>query len=355
MILSSFSYKTSGWELTDINALKLTNLLVGKNAAGKTRTIRAIQNVTSFLRAKYFVFKDNFFKAKLVFSNTNDANWNMTYVFEINKDEVKSEQLIVCGRVLIKRDTKKATLNGDTINPPTGKLVVQVRRDKEEYPDAEALMEWAEGVVAISCSDINPFTILNGPASYINPMSFSDLVDSLTKDEKKKVIEEAKELGYDIVDISSLNANGDIKLVTVKERYLQGGVVDFHLSSGMLRVLYILCFLLYIKHKDNLSMFLIDDLGEGLDYSRATHLGEKVFEDCERENIQLIASSNDSFLMDVVDISKWQIVRRKNSKLSVLNQTNQSDMFDMFRMTGLSNFDLFSSDFIDNNLSSSSE
>ena len=102
-------------------------------------------------------------------------------------------------------------------------------------------------------------------------------------------------------------------------------------------------------------MLLIDDLGEGLDYSRATHLGEKVFNECEKGNLQLIASSNDSFLMDVVDISKWQIVRRKNSKLSVLNQTNHPELFEMFRMTGLSNFDLFSSDFIDNFLARGSE
>ena len=102
-------------------------------------------------------------------------------------------------------------------------------------------------------------------------------------------------------------------------------------------------------------MLLIDDLGEGLDYSRATHIGEKVFNACENGNLQLIASSNDSFLMDVVDISKWQIVRSKNSKLSVINQTNQPELFEMFRMTGLSNFDLFSSDFIDNFLARSAE
>ena len=76
---------------------------------------------------------------------------------------------------------------------------------------------------------------------------------------------------------------------------------------------------------------------------------------CEKEKVQLIASSNDSFLMDVVDISKWQIVRRKNSKLTVLNQTNTPELFKRFRMTGLSNFDLFSSDFIDNFLSHSAE
>lgn len=85
-----------------------------------------------------------------------------------------------------------------------------------------------------------------------------------------------------------------------------------------------------------------------MDYKRATLLGKIVFEDCAKENIQLISSSNDSFLMDVVDISSWQILRRNKTKVKALNETNSRDMFDYFRLTGLSNFDLFASDFIDN-------
>ena len=131
--------------------------------------------------------------------------------------------------------------------------------------------------------------------------------------------------------------------------------MDFQLSNGMMRVLYILCFLEYVKHGIKHSLLLIDDLGEGLDYNRATLLGKKVFDSCDGEHLQMIASSNDPFMMDVVDISKWQIMRKKNSKLFALNQTNSHELFDKFRMTGLSNFDLFSSDFIDNFLARSAE
>ena len=56
IILSSFGYKASGWELTEMSALKQTNLLVGKNASGKTRTVRALQNVAGFLCMKSVVF-----------------------------------------------------------------------------------------------------------------------------------------------------------------------------------------------------------------------------------------------------------------------------------------------------------
>ncbi len=67
MLLSSFSYKTSGWELTEINALKQTNLLVGKNAAGKTRTIRGLQYVTAFLCMKPELLAPKSFKNEIDF------------------------------------------------------------------------------------------------------------------------------------------------------------------------------------------------------------------------------------------------------------------------------------------------
>lgn len=350
MFLSSFSYKASGWELKEISALKQTNLLVGKNASGKTRTIRAIQSVTAFMCMKSTVFADRSFKTKLTFINSDDQNWTLTYSFEIQDGNVVQEDLKVCGIPYIKRDITNTLFNGETIKPPKEKLATQVRRDQDAYPEIEMLMMWAEGTVVISCSVFNLFTMFLGSNGFVNPILFSDLVNSLDKADKMKVIKNARQLGYDITSIDTVQASGETNLVAVRERYIHYNLLDFQLSSGMLRLLYILCFLEYIKHMDYPSMLLIDDLGEGLDYSRATQLGCKVFEACEKEKVQLIASSNDSFLMDVVDLSKWQIVKRQNSKLLVLNQTNQPSLFDSFRLTGLSNFDLFSSDFIDNYL-----
>ena len=180
-------------------------------------------------------------------------------------------------------------------------------------------------------------------------------MDNLTKEGLKQVIASAKRLGYGIQGLSTVRIGGEMKLVAVRERYVKNSVMDFQLSSGMMRVLYILCFLEYLKSTVNHSLLLIDDLGEGLDYNRAALLGRRVFADCANEELQMIASSNDSFMMDVVDISNWQIVRRNNSKVEVINQANTPKLFEAFRMTGLSNFDFFSSDFIDNYLARTAE
>ena len=66
-----------------------------------------------------------------------------------------------------------------------------------------------------------------------------------------------------------------------------------------------------------------------------------------------MASSNDSFLMDVVDLKYWNILHRNNNKVEVINKEQHPDMFDRFEMTGLNNFDLFSSDFIARHINSS--
>lgn len=356
MKLSSFSYKSNGWELTEMNAIQTTNLLVGKNASGKTRTIRALQNVTNYMQMKPVAFDIAEFRTRMVFEDAQNGDWKMVYAFEIAKGRVVSEQLIVNGKTLIKRSAEKTVFVNDSINPPAEKLVVQVRRDRAAYPEVEKLMNWAEGVIAISCSNINPFTmILGSTTNLVNPLPFSTIVEALTKEGKKNVLKTAKRLGYDVMDLTTIKSNRELKFVAVNEKYIKNSIMDFQLSSGMMRVLYILCFLEYMKHEDKHSLLLIDDLGEGLDYNRATLLGRMVFEACENEQLQLMASSNDSFLMDVVDISKWQILRRKNSKLKALNQTNTPELFSTFRMTGLSNFDLFASDFIDTFLTHSAE
>ena len=348
MILSSFSYRTKGWELKEFNALQLTNLLVGKNASGKSRTIGALQNVASFISMKPTTLLGGLnFETTLTFVSHEDDSWKMEYAFEIENGIIKSESLYACNRRIIHRNLESAFINEDSIDPPQDKLVTQVRRDRQEYPEVEYLMKWAEGIIVITCSNIIPFTLLGGSSSFLNPISLSDLVNSLSIEDKKKVINNANELGYYISDITLIKATDEIKIVAVKEKYIEDSVMDLQLSSGMLRVIYALCFLEYLKYDDKYSLLLIDDLGEGLDYQRATLLGKKVFEACESNGLQLIASSNDSFMMDVVDISKWQILRRKKGQLSVLSQANTPKLFSSFRLTGLSNFDLFSSDYIE--------
>ena len=182
---------------------------------------------------------------------------------------------------------------------------------------------------------------------FSNPFSFSEMVDSLDNDDKNRVMENVSRLDYHITSISTVKASENVKFVNVKEKLVSENLFDMQLSSGMLRTLYLLCYMEYIKKNSKASLLLIDDMSEGLDYYRSTCLGRMIFDDCRQNGLQVIASSNDAFLMDVVDISNWQILRRIGSKVTSINQYTHPDLFRNFKMTGLSNFDFFSSNFID--------
>lgn len=354
MLLNSFKYKTKGWELSEIKPIHRSNLFVGRNATGKTRAIKALSNVASFMQSisQSAFWTDFSFDTAFSFIDPDNPGWTMEYGFQIKDGKVEKETLVVNGDRLIRRIKETSQYKGETIDPPKDKLVVQVRRDRTLYPEIEALMSWVEGISFVSCSIINPFTILNEHPGFINPVPFSELVESLKDSEKKKVLATARELGYDVVAMESVEYFTNLKLVSVRERFFRSEFLNVQLSSGMLRVLYLLCFMEYIKHSEKISLLLIDDLGEGLDYSRATQLGQLIFQRCLQDGLQLIASSNDAFLMEVVDISNWQILNRKGSKVSSMNQQSHPDLFRRFKMTGLSNFDFFSSDFIDKYLHS---
>ena len=344
MLLKSFDFKESGWTLSGLSPLGKSNLLVGRNSTGKTRTLNALRKTIAFMRndLSYPNFKD--FAAEFVFTDPQNDAGEMKYVFQLKEGKVVKEALVVDGKYIIKRTKSEATLFGAKINPPAEKLVVQARRDTA-YTEIEALMVWAEGVVNISCADIINLTVLL-QKSFYTPERFSDIVDKLTDEDLKAVKANARKLEYCITEMKTIKSS-EMKFVQIKERAVENRIMDVSLSNGMLRVLYILSFLEYIKHNNKLSLLLIDDLGEGLDYRRSTCLGEMVFEYCKNNGLQLIASSNDAFLMDVVDVADWHVLRRENNKVEVLNKAKEPELFRKFRISGLSNFDLFSSDFID--------
>lgn len=350
MKLLSFRYKESSWELCELFPLQALNLLVAKNAAGKTRTIRAIMNVASFLQMKEILMGTRTFDADLVFCLKEDPTKKVTYSISINNGIVEKEILIFGKETLINRIGEEASYRTTKINPPAERLIIQVRRDQELFPEIERLMLWAEGVTCVSMSDINPLTIL-GMGKLTGPYPFSDLVDSLLPSDKEQVIARSKALGYDIVGLKTIQAVPDLRLVQIKENHVTPKLLDMNLSSGMMRTLYLLCFVSVIKHNSKLSLLLIDDLGEGLDYYRSVALGKIIFDDCKENELQLIASSNDAFVMDVVDLEYWQVLLRDKNIISTINPKNSKELFREFKMTGLSNFDLFSSNFIDNYLS----
>jgi len=205
-------------------------------------------------------------------------------------------------------------------------------------------VKWAGNVAAIS------FNMLDGAhtnASLGLPLSDNfellKMVSSLSEESKKEFYKLAEQIGYHVTNVRVVEG---LPIIVYTERGIRRPLFDANLSTGMNRALSILIYLVYLRQIGYPALLVIDDLCEGLDYDRSVRLGKEVFAFCEDNNIQLLVTSNDAFLMDVVDINYWSVLQRDGVKVKVLCRDSHRELFDDFKFTGLSNFDFFSSDYI---------
>ena len=344
MRLTHFSYSETSWKITEELPLQTANLLVGKNSVGKSKTIRSLGNVISFLLQQNDSLRHENLSAFLCFEDGKNI---IIYSFICSKGEITYESLSVNGETYLQRDKETATLRQEAINPPANKLILHVRRDTVQYPYIEKIMLWAEQACGLSFNEMDVAGD-NSTMSYIlgQQQDLYTLFKSLPQNAVSHIISEAQSLDYPITKIEDLTIGDTFKKVVFHEEGVKSILIDRFLSKGMFRTLYLLIYIEYLSRQASPSLLLVDDLCEGLDYERSTKLGKLLFEFCLEHNIQLIASSNDTFLMDVVDLKYWNILQRKGSQISSINIQNNPELFEDFRFTGLSNFDFISSDYI---------
>ena len=86
---------------------------------------------------------------------------------------------------------------------------------------------------------------------------------------------------------------------------------------------------------------LIDDVGEGLDFERATRLIRLLATFATKTDNQLIMTTNDRFVMNSIALEYWGVVERRRNVVRVVNKTNSPERFASFQKIGLSNFDFY--------------
>jgi hypothetical protein len=356
MKIKSFSFKhsppiNSGLNDTVLNEINmnLLNLVVGKNAVGKSRVLRVISAFAESINQKSPVFMGDW-----IFNFISDDGKDIKYHIFCNDAEI-SEELTVDGQQKLTRVNEEASLFSDitkkmiTINPPMDKLVLHIRRDNKEFSFFEDIIKWSEGTHYFRFGNIHPSDFLRSDRSSRGLTSIDGSIPKLLKDfnesEIKLLINEFNNLGYNLQNII-FDENVGKGTMFIKEAFLNFIIPQNFISQGMFRALSLIILINYLISKKNLQTLIVDDICEGMDYDRATKLGKIVFERMKKENIQFIASSNDSFLMDTVEIKYWNVLKRKGEIISSLNYTNSKSKFDKFKYTGLTNFDFFSSDYL---------
>jgi len=356
MKLIRYSYKLidypgmDNWILNEIE-LQNFNLIVGKNATGKSRALIVVS-----------AFANMITQANPVYT----GNWEFTFINE-NQDEIYyniinrfskpiKETIRINNNLLLERNDDIAKLfskiknDFDIISPPDKKLVLHVRRDKKEYPFLEDIVEWAEKTHFFKFGQVHPNSFIGNDRDEKRHKTIEDvlpaLIENLSDSSKTEVMDEINSIGYAIENIYAEKESGE-DIFYVKERKMKHAFRQNLLSQGMLRAISLIVFIHYLIDKNAADTIIVDDICEGLDYERATKLGSLIFEKFQDSGVQFIVSSNDSFLMDVINIRCWNILVREDNHIKAYNYKNSKDKFDNFKYSGLSNFDLFSSDYLD--------
>lgn len=376
MELKKINFQDNGgsiqeWTLEDL-VLGKKNLLVGKNASGKSKTLAVILNLARTLAGLQ----------KAVHSGKYDCifeNGSSIYEYSLHSQNslVILERLTIDGAILLDRGTDgvgsifaEKIGNGEKIQfqTPTTDIAAVSRRDTIQHAFLEPLFQWASSV------RYYPFGTLLGKDSFAIFVQSGGKVDDRDYNAVVGIFKEAvKEygdsfknairsdmyaIGYEIEDVgiekpTSITFEGLMGTpmgLFVKEKELPGKTDQTGMSQGMFRVLSLLIQVNYFQMKKTASCVLIDDIGEGLDFSRSCRLIGLLRKKAEDSAVQIILSTNDKFVMNEVPLKEWSVLQRVGNRVRIRNVDNAKDIFEQFRFTGLSNFSFLELDIINEDL-----
>ena len=375
MILRKFDYseykdEANEW-LLDGLILEKINLLVGKNATGKTNSIARINLLSNILNGilpqllksgNYnveFIDNEDIYRYELNLSSQRVAHEKLS----INNEEKFIRESNGISQISTTQPQEK-----DTLQLPLNQLVVHPERDARQYPFLVQLIKWAKSIRLYQFSSpMGKDHLSKNDLSnvYVNPHDMNSVVtlylhgDKIfPKDFRKKIVDFMKEIGYELNNIEvdsnpdSFHLDPDFRgvnglMLYVEEKNIKTKIFQPQISQGMFRALSIIIHITYNIMMKEPTTILIDDIGEGLDFERSTKLIKLLIELAENnDNIQLTMSTNDRFVMNNVPFKYWQLIDRQGGKCTIYNYQNSKEIFDEFKYTGLNNFDFLTTDFI---------
>jgi AAA15 family ATPase/GTPase len=371
MILQKIEYQEFGgtskvWTLKNLTLEKI-NLLVGKNAIGKTRTIRAISSIGNLLAGiRSFYPYSAYCSIELT-----DYIDTYKYLLEVNDSIVLREELFINSELYVERKEnglgKLVALKENKMidfQVPEKQFSVLLKQDAIQHSYLQKLLDWAIGLRNYAFgSSLGRETWLPLGVNIdqqVNPRNQRHVSGLFLKGKQEfgdefvqNIIESMNNIGYTLTKIdidskamSSTNFEQQVQLIYVVEGDRDAFLFQNEMSQGMFRALSLLIQIAYNTLKRLPTTILIDDIGEGLDFDRSTRLIELLIQLAEESNIQLIMSTNDRYVMNKVPLKYWQIIQRSGGECNVFNYQNNKAKFEEFKCMGLNNFDFLATDFI---------
>ena len=375
MILRKFNYfefadKPNSWTL-DGMILENINLLVGKNATGKTNALTKISWLGNMLAG---------IQPQLLNSGNYDVEFidgKDVYQYKLNlsSQRVEYEALIINGEQKFERRSDGRgqifTVQFNTImnfQLSPNQLVVTSKRDAIQHPFIEELAKWAEGIRMYAFSSHlgqNTLIVINDMNNInVDPRDMKSVIGLYIKGEqefpqdfRKRIISSMKEIGYELSNVgvtSNIRSLSHVSfpigtnglMLYIGEKESKPPIYQPQMSQGMFRALSLIIQITYNTLKHLSTTILIDDIGEGLDFERSSSVIKLIMRIAEEGKGQIIMSTNDRFVMNNVPLRYWQIIQRNGGQCKIFNYHNATEKFDEFQYMGLNNFDFLATDFI---------
>lgn len=361
------------------------NLIVGKNSSGKSRVLNVIDVLAKLVSGK---IQGNFDSGTWIAEfirhkgqTIEQQNYQISFRNKIIAHEsltIKDSKVMERtgtgeGYVLRKKGTEKVKYK-----IPTDQLMAVVRRDEYQHPQFENLFNWGNssctyrfgsefGKNLASAMSISPSE--NMPALDISALAdnassvFQASLNKFGSQYSEHILRDMEDLGYpcesiSLSPLSNISISGIPPVIlTVKESNLDCTTSQHEMSQGMYRAL-ALCIhinanIFWTQSKmigrapglGDSPMIIIDDIGEGLDHTRARKLIQLLISKALNNKIQLVMSSNDRYIMNDIPLEYWTVLHRTGSTVKAFNYSNSKSQFDEFEYLGLNNFDFFSGEY----------
>lgn len=358
------------------------NLIVGKNASGKSRIVRVIYLLSELLcdggkLGNRPTRKDEW---HLLFDK--DSEHQTEYFITIENGYITQEKLKIGEKIFLQRDkTGEGRIYAKELDKdirfqtPTTELAVVKRRDTIQHPFLEDIYKWSSSLRFYEFgTQLGKNTIATLPPTTELLKAKTDAKDCdhvvgifvLGKREHseftQRIIDDMNRIGYQITKIETKvpsffksnispleNSDEDSdnlpKFLYVQEDGLKSVTEQSEISQGMFRALSLFIQINYAILSDQPSCIIIDDIGEGLDFQRSSAIIKLLIEKAKTGLVQLIMTTNDENIMNGVPLEYWSVIERQPGVAKLHNYSNSPEQFEQFKHIGLNNFDFFASEF----------
>ena len=165
-IKKSLTPNNNEWSVDELSLMDI-NLVVGKNAIGKSRVVKLINKAASIING--IAVDDNFNGAvsvtewQLHFETANGSS--LKFDFTSSLDMFESEKIYLDEKLVLDRTreqtqifsySSKKSNKFISIAPPIDRLTLHVRRDQLEFPFFEDIVKWAKQLRLFDFTAIDP-------------------------------------------------------------------------------------------------------------------------------------------------------------------------------------------------------